>query len=143
MKYRDWELLEAMPEGWRIDNTAGSPLHGHVFVSDGRSILHGAKRALLRVLPKQGSLNLPPAVRPIPAPQISDAPRAEPDPCVPLALNSLARKQLMHRLLADIRVDLLVCEIEGWCKREYLEEIKLLINCIGQSPETSDGGSEG
>lgn len=30
------------------------------------------------------------------------------------ALNRLAREQIKLRLLADIRFDLAVCEIEGW-----------------------------
>lgn len=32
------------------------------------------------------------------------------------ALNRLAREQIKLRLLADIRFDLAVCEIEGWDK---------------------------
>lgn len=32
------------------------------------------------------------------------------------ALNRLAREQIKLRLLADIRFDLAVCEIEGWNK---------------------------
>jgi hypothetical protein len=31
-------------------------------------------------------------------------------------------------------VDLTICEIEGWCKREYLRELAELINGIGQQP---------
>ena len=35
-------------------------------------------------------------------------------------LNELARHQMIARLLADIAVDLQVCEIEGWDKGEYI-----------------------
>lgn len=47
------------------------------------------------------------------------------------ALNRLARKQIKLRLLADIRFDLAVCEIEGWDKLEYLNELKSMIDDLG------------
>lgn len=47
------------------------------------------------------------------------------------ALNRLAREQIKLRLLADIRFDLAVCEIEGWDKAEYLSEIKNMIDELG------------
>lgn len=31
------------------------------------------------------------------------------------------------RLLADIRMDLMVCELEGWDKLEYLDELLALV----------------
>ena len=45
--------------------------------------------------------------------------------------NELARKKFQEKLLQDIRVDLMICEIEGWDKLEYIQEIKNLINSIG------------
>lgn len=42
--------------------------------------------------------------------------------------NQLSREEMKRKLLADILVDLTICEIEGWDKMEYLEEIKQLIN---------------
>lgn len=47
-KYRWWEILDEMQEGWVIDNTAGSPLSDCVFITNGKSVLRGQKRALLR-----------------------------------------------------------------------------------------------
>lgn len=47
------------------------------------------------------------------------------------ALNRLAREQIKLRLLADIRFDLAVCEIEGWDKLEYLNELKNMIDDLG------------
>lgn len=47
------------------------------------------------------------------------------------ALNSLAREKMKYRLLADIRVDLVICELEGWDKLEYLNELKDMINVLG------------
>ena len=43
------------------------------------------------------------------------------------ALNQLAREQMKLKLLADIRVDLTVCEIEGWNPREYLRDLHQVI----------------
>lgn len=48
LKYRDWDILEELPEGWIIDKYCGSPLYGFVFCTNGKSILNGGKRALLR-----------------------------------------------------------------------------------------------
>jgi hypothetical protein len=36
----------------------------------------------------------------------------------------------MQHLLNDIMADLMVCEIEGWCKHEYIAQIKELIGGI-------------
>lgn len=47
-KYRDWDILEELPEGWVIDKYCGSPLYGFVFCTNGKSILNGGKRALMR-----------------------------------------------------------------------------------------------
>ena len=47
-KYRDWDILETLPEGWVIDKYCGSPLYGFVFCTNGKSILNGGKRALVR-----------------------------------------------------------------------------------------------
>lgn len=41
----------------------------------------------------------------------------------PWALNQLARERTKLRLLADIRIDMQVCQIEGWDQLEYLREL--------------------
>ena len=46
------------------------------------------------------------------------------------AFNTLARKKFEEKLLKEILADLMVCEIEGWDKREYIEELKELIDGI-------------
>lgn len=43
------------------------------------------------------------------------------------AFNRLAREKMKLRLLADIRMDLMVCELEGWSKLEYLDELLALV----------------
>lgn len=47
--------------------------------------------------------------------------------------NQCARAKMVERLLADVRADLMICEIEGWSKTDYLEQIKNVINSIGGS----------
>ena len=44
-----WPIVERLPDGWMVDHTAGSPLARHVFVTNGKSVLNGQKRALMRV----------------------------------------------------------------------------------------------
>lgn len=47
------------------------------------------------------------------------------------ALNRLAREKMKYRLLADISLDLVICDMEGWDKLEYLAELKEMINTLG------------
>lgn len=47
--------------------------------------------------------------------------------CAP-SINRLAREQMKLKLLADIRTDLIICEIEGWDKMEYINELNELVN---------------
>ena len=134
--YRDWPLLETMPDGWKIDKTAGSPLHGYEFVSDGTSINNGGRRALFRVVAPQRQLLLDEPRQQ--ARHAHEAPRQE-KKLLPIieafparTVNELARAKFKRQLLNDILVDLTICEIEGWCKREYIAEMKALINGMGQ-----------
>ena len=48
-------------------------------------------------------------------------------PATRRAFNRLAREKMKLRLLADIRMDLMVCEIEGYSKLEYLDELLALV----------------
>ena len=54
-----------------------------------------------------------------------------PDKKTAKALNDLARHTAILRILKDVRIDLEICEIEGWDKNEYLNLIKQLLNSIG------------
>lgn len=136
--YRDWPLLDEMPKEWKLDKTAGSPLAGYEFVTDGKSVLHGQKRALLRIRQPQVDLF------------VGDAPCIEFKPEFPEAasnsrkvwqhfdatcartVNELAREKFKQRLLNDILCDLMICEIEGWCKLEYINQMKELIGSIAR-----------
>ena len=43
-------------------------------------------------------------------------------------LNDLARHKMILRLYQDILIDLTVCDIEGWDKKEYIRQLQELIN---------------
>lgn len=128
-------MLEVMPEGWSVDKTAGSPLHGYSFVTNGKSPLNGQQRALLRVLEPQRLLfcmdSQPSSPKVIEQPQKSK-PVQVVDASYVRTVNELARQRFKLRLLADIKTDLMICEIEGWIKAEYIQELKNLINGLGK-----------
>jgi hypothetical protein len=48
-KYRYWDILEELPEGWVIDKVTGAPGIRTVFITNGKSVFNGQKRALLRL----------------------------------------------------------------------------------------------
>lgn len=45
-----------------------------------------------------------------------------------IALNALAREQMKYKLMADIRTDIEVCKLEGKNYKEYLLELKSIID---------------
>jgi hypothetical protein len=129
--YKDWRLFDDMPTGWKLDKTCGSPLTGYQFINNGKSIFNGGKRALLRIRQApQVLLDAPD--NPILRATISAAPIEKIDEPYPAkTVNELARQRFKMKLLSDIRCDLMVCELEGWGKMEYINEIRRLINNIG------------
>lgn len=46
------------------------------------------------------------------------------------AINRLAREQMKLKLLQDIRVDLMICEIEGYDKKQYINELRDMIDTM-------------
>lgn len=129
-KYKDWEILEEMPQGWKIDTTAGAPLPKTVFITNGKSVLNGQQRALLKVDAKPKPIESKPAVCQ------TGAVKAENEDAFVFpaqTVNALARKKFEAQILREIAFDLMVCEIEGWDKLEYIKELKKLINSIDLS----------
>ena len=51
------------------------------------------------------------------------------------ALNDLARHEAIVRILNDIRMDMEICEVEGWDKTEYIKQLKKLLDSIGQEEQ--------
>ena len=129
-KYMDWDILQEMPEGWVIDKTSGSPLYDCVFITNGKSILNGQKRALLRIENKNINKTIH-YKTPFSTLKTETEYRYEEHYIFPAkAVNMLARKKFQEQLLKEIMFDLMVCEIECWDKAEYIKELKELINSI-------------
>ena len=132
-KFKHWQVFDRLPDGWVVDKTAGSPLHGHEFCHNGKSILNGGMRALFRVVEPQMQIRLEPPKQPL----INHDKNKEPeqaqviDAVYTRTLNELARQRFKQSLLNDILCDLMICDIEGWGKMEYINEIRRLINEIG------------
>ena len=47
------------------------------------------------------------------------------------ALNDLARHQLRVKLEADILMDMQICELEGWDRMEFINQLRDLLNSFG------------
>lgn len=121
-EYKSWQLFDEMPEGYKLHSSAGSPLHGYEFISNG-SLLKGGKLALLKI--KRVAIEQETTISKLP--NVEQSVRQEPkpiDPNAPRVLNELARKQSILMILNDIMIDLTICEIEGWSKSEYINELK-------------------
>lgn len=46
-------------------------------------------------------------------------------------MQRLARHQAITKLYADILMDMQICEIEGWDKMEYINELRELLDTLG------------
>jgi len=122
--YKDWQILESMPEGWIIDKLSDSPLPCSVFITNGKSPLAGQQRAILKVSSKPNVFV--PNRDFIPSKVNNEVIDNVPFPAK--TVNTLARKTFQMQLLKDIQCDMMVCELEGWDKKEYIKELKDLIN---------------
>ena len=58
------------------------------------------------------------------------------NPQTPYKLQQLARLKMITKLETDILADMAVCDIEGWDKLEYINQLKEVINSFGK------GGAE-
>lgn len=134
-KYRDWDILEELPQDWVIDKTAGSPAPNTVFITNGKSVLNGQKRALLKVQAKQDiniSKNEIPKVNHfVESNKMIEKTEIHIFPAK--TVNDLARLKFKEKLLKEIMFDLMVCEIENWDKKEYINELKKMLNGIDTS----------
>ena len=129
-KYKDWDILEYLPEGWIIDKTAGSPAPNTVFITNGKSVLNGQKRLLLKVETKQ-EINIQKKI--VENNLVENNKNLEKNEIqiYPVkTVNDLARLKFKEKLLKEIMFDLMVCEIEKWDKKEYINQIKEMLNSI-------------
>ena len=114
--YKHWSVLDHIPDGWIVDRYAGSPLHGHVFVTNGKNLLTGQQLRALAPDPQRQPQDEPSIQLPLPEPK----PEPEPEPPrqliddeYRLTMNNLARKKTQEKLLQDILTDMHICKLEG------------------------------
>lgn len=119
-EYKGYQLFDEMPEGYKKIN-AGSPLFGYEFIRKG-NLLNGGKDALCKVKKSETVLESEVFSKSSEQP-VKQEPKPI-DPNAPRVLNELARKQCIEMILKDILIDLTICEIEGWSKSEYINELK-------------------
>src|SRR5574344_1910048 len=54
IKYKEWDVVDEMPEGWIVMPAMPTPVHWGIPICNGKSVLSGLqKRALLKVQVKQ------------------------------------------------------------------------------------------
>jgi len=129
------ERFEEMPEGWRFDKTWGSPDHGWVPICNGKSLLNGGRKGLLKWSPpvsfdcgsQHSAVVFASQVQP--KQELS----ANEIRVVAEVTNQLAREKFKERLLQDLAMDLTICKIEGWPISEYVTELKNLIDQVHES----------
>jgi len=129
-KYKNWDLFEKLPKGWRVDKSAGSPLCGYEFCNNKKSVLNDGLRALVKVpivrisrTVENGHKNIENDHK-----NIEKQTKQVIDSNYVKTANILARKKFEERLLKDIQCDLVICDLEGWDKKEYIKELKQLID---------------
>lgn len=123
-RYKDWELFDEMPDGFRFNRYCGSPLFGYAFAND-VSLLKGGRLILVRAEEKK--IDFTPANPRVEKMQPEKETPREMDENAPRVMNLLERKRFEQQMLRDILIDLQICEIEGWCKTEYIRELRHLI----------------
>jgi hypothetical protein len=136
-----WDILENIPKDWIIDNTVGSPIKNTVFITNGKSVFNGQKRALLRVKSKIKETQVLTETKPTKEKEVIESVDIIEFPAK--KVNELARKRFLEQILKDIMFDLTVCEIEGWDKKEYIKEIRKLINSFDLSNKNNKNQAQG
>ncbi len=129
-----WELYNKPPEGFSIDKHTGSPLTGYDFYTNGKSILNGGIRILVKAsgVPVDSmAVNYPPARESVPkSKELKEDPMSSRE--IRQRVNAFARENFKVKLLQEIEFDLMVCKLEGWSMESYVCELKRLIDDIFQ-----------
>lgn len=139
----DLEKFQTMPKDWRFDKTFGSPVAGYAPICDGISILKGGKKGLLKIK-KQVPPKIYQPVKSISPKKKNAVITAEQKKITVKLINDLARLKVKELILKDLIFDLMVCKIEGWCAKQYVSDLKTLIDDTANSILRSDskGGSD-
>ena len=132
--YPHLERFDNMPEGWRYDTTFGSPVFGYATICNGKSMLNGGRKGLLR---RQKSDSQPIVDSCVKIPTKTKLPKTEltveEKKAAAKATNDLARAKFKEKLLQELMFDITVCKIEGWRIDEYVTDIKTMIDDVSLS----------
>lgn len=133
-QYKDWDLLDELPEGWKVDKTMRSPIFGYQFCTNGRAVWLGQKRALVKAnFAKKEALLTIPVDMLFPRKEIE---KADSSKFPARRVHELARLKFQEQLLKEIQFDMMVCKIEGWDQMEYIEQLQNLLNSFCNQNQT-------
>jgi hypothetical protein len=122
------ERFHALPDGWRLDRSWGSPEYGWEPICNGKSMINGGRKGLLKVEKPTVKDSLTAAIKlPEPEPERIKLTTDE-IKIAAKATNNLARAKFKKKLLQELMVDLMVCKIEGWSITDYISDLKSLID---------------
>jgi hypothetical protein len=124
------ERFDALPDGWKLDSSWGSPEHGWKPICNGKSLLNGGRKGLLKVKKptvKESLTVAPPSLHAEMESERAELTEAERKIAAKVT-NDLARAKFKEKLLQELMVDLMVCKIEGWSITEYISDLKTLID---------------
>jgi len=122
------ERFDALPNGWKLDRSWGSPEYGWEPICNGKSLLNGGRKGLLKVEKPTVKESLTVAITPPePEPERIDLTPSEIKVAAKIT-NDLARAKFKEKLLQELMVDLMVCKIEGWSITDYISDLKTLID---------------
>ena len=127
---RQMQKFDEMPEGWKLDTTWGSPEHGWTPICNGKSILNGGLKGLLRLNKQAIQEPVSASTVSISIPEVKRELTKEEAKEVALAMNKLAREKFKEKLMQEILFDLSVCKIEGWPIKQYVNDLKNLIDDV-------------
>ena len=121
------ETFDVMPVGWKFDDTWGSPLPHYTPISNGKSILKGGKKGLLKIKNNQSTQSISKSTQSINHVKNN---KNKNNVFPAQKINDLARLRAKEQLLKDIAVDLSICKLEGWDHKEYISDLKNTIDDI-------------
>lgn len=143
LKIQPMQKFNEMPRGWKLDTTWGSPEHGWTPICNGKSMLNGGEKGLLRYVKKEVIQNIPVLKNPIVSiveHERNDTKVESKD--VSYVLQKLARAKFKQALLQEILFDLTVCQIERWPIRPYINELKHIVDSVYKRINKTEGSAK-
>lgn len=130
-----YKKFEKMPIGWNYDKTWGSPIAGYAPICDGKSILNGGKKGLLKVKPANLEYKYTKLTEKTTKSKNTSCKKSIRENTNKQAklINDLARAKFKKHLLQELIFDLKICQIEGWDIKEYISDLKILIDNTANS----------